>query len=101
MIDYQETLRAYSEWIYYPHCKEATIKLCKYYQDRCRFYLDEIEIYIGYIDEIRISKNIIRWVNNFIIPKHVDIMIKDYTKDTKNMIYWYQENCRFYLDEVK
>lgn len=43
MIDYQETLRAYSEWIYYPHCKEATVELCKYYQDKCRYYLDEVK----------------------------------------------------------
>lgn len=41
MIDWAATLRIYKELLDWPHYNGATIELCHYYQNKCRFYGDE------------------------------------------------------------
>lgn len=40
MINYQETLKYYSEWFDCDN-QEITKDFCNYYQENCRFYIDE------------------------------------------------------------
>ena len=45
MIDWVETLRAYKDLLDWPHYNQATLELCYYYQNKCRFYEDEVYCY--------------------------------------------------------
>ena len=42
MIDWQETFRAYRKWITWEHNMNLS-ELTHWYQQRCRFYLDEVK----------------------------------------------------------
>jgi hypothetical protein len=104
MINYQECFKYYRQLLNV--CEEESLQsLINWYQDKCRFYNDKTNYYIeGVINEIRFSKHLARWTSNFVIPKYIDIMIKDYTESIKidsTMLWWYQDKCRYYLDEVK
>ncbi len=43
MIDYQQSFRMYRKWLAWPHCKEVDFELSNWYQNKCRFYNDEIK----------------------------------------------------------